>query len=566
MPALSVVVPSVGRASVREAVGSVLASAEHSGADVEVIVAWQGDGLPELPDGVAVVRALAAGVAVARNTGLDHARAPIVGFIDDDEVADPGWVEGVLRAFAAPQVVAAFGQVLPLDSRGAPYCEIRFGAPRVIRGRRLPPWEAGTGGNMAFRRAGLMALGGFDRRLGQGTPSRSGEDTDAIARLQAAGVPIALRPDMVVRHPTKVAGELLASRRPYGRGMGALARRQASPLLVAHFAIGSLWALREALRQRSGALARELAQTVWGWLEGALAPDRWQAPLGLLAAAPREVADAFAHGPVRGLPVPRAGSLRLAYACGDGLVLRVRTGEGERHARALAVQRALAGHPGVPRVRAAADDGEAQWVLEERVPGGPPSGSWWGPAVAWLSALAATGQSRAGDGEWWAGARERLPRAVAGAWAGLVSDALAVVADLPAGPALGDARPANLRFSSGAVGAADWAEAEADAVVGLDLVNLAATAGGRPRADPLLALLAGGEPPAGPLRAPLAALGVGPDALPALVVVTVAHHVDAEARRRAALGAVPPGRATYSDLFERVAPRARSMVGRPAAH
>jgi hypothetical protein len=545
----------------------VLESARRSGADIEVIVAWQGDGRPDVPDGVAVVQALAAGVAVARNAGLARARAPLVGFIDDDEVADPGWVEGVLRAFAAPQVAAAFGQVLPLDSRGTPYCEIRFDAPQLIRGRRLPPWEAGTGGNMAFRRAGLIALGGFDRRLGQGTPSRSGEDTDAIARLQAAGVPIALRPDMIVRHPTKLAGEQLASRRPYGRGMGALARRQASPLLAAHFAVGSLWALREVLRQRSGALARELVETLWGWLEGALAPDRWHAPLRLLAQAPPELADAFAHGPVRGLPVPHTGPLRLAYACDDALVLRVRTGDGERRALALAAQRALAGHPGVPRVHAATDDGVAQWVLEDGVPGRPPRRDWWGPAVAWLGALAGTDRGRTGDGAWWGRARERLPHAVAGTWAGLVRDALAVVADLPAGPALGDARPANLRFHGEAVGAADWAEAEADAVVGLDLVTLAATAGGgRPHADPLLALLEGRDPPAGPLRAPLAALGVGPEALPALIVVVAAHHVEAEARRRAALGAVPPGPPTYNDLFERVAPRARPLVGHPAAH
>jgi hypothetical protein len=553
-PELSVVVPSVGRGTVGAAVASVLESARRCGAAVEVIVAWQSADAPELPAGVVVVPALAAGVSVARNAGLAAARAPLVGYVDDDEVAEPGWCAGILSAFADPQVQAAFGQVLPLDAEGLPYCEIRFDAPRIVRGRRRPPWEIGTGGNMAFRRAALLALGGFDVRLGQGTPSRSGEDTDAIARLQASGALIALRPDMVVRHPTKTPGEQLASRRPYGRGMGALTRRQGSPVLAAHFAVACFWALREIVRLGSRARTRELAQTVWGWLEGMLAPDRWQAPAAVPERAPAEVRAAIGTRVPRGEPVAPGGPLRLRYACGDDLVLHVRTGDPQARSRALAAQRRLDGQPGVPRVLAAADDGAAQWVLEERVRGEPPATGSWEAATAWLAGLAAAGGGRTRDGGWWAWAMEALPR-----WSAGVRDALEIVGDLPAGPALGDARPHNLRG-----GATDWAGAVPDAPVGFDLVTLALTSpDGRPHADALAALLAGREPPAGPLLSRLEALGGPRPAVPALALVTAAHQAEVEARRRAEpAGPLPPAR--FAALLAR-APAFEGSVA-PTAH
>ena len=190
--------------------------------------------------------ALAAGVSLARNVGLARATAPLVAFVDDDEIVDPGWVAAVVRGFADPSIAAAFGQVLPLDDAGEPFCEIRFDRPAVVRGHRRAPWDIGTGGNMAFRREVLLGLRGFDVRLGSGTPSRSGEDADIIARLLAGGAAIALRPDMVVLHPTKSSGELLASRRPYARGMGVLARRRRSPLLAAHFAFGRVLGARRS--------------------------------------------------------------------------------------------------------------------------------------------------------------------------------------------------------------------------------------------------------------------------------------------------------------------------------
>jgi glycosyl transferase family 2 len=343
-----VVVPSLGRPSVRAAVASVLASAEHAGAPVEVIVGWQGAEPPVLPSPARAVPALAAGISFARNAGLAAARAPIVAFIDDDELADLGWVAGVLEAFADPRVDAAFGQVLPFEPGAEPYCEIRHDALKLVRGTRRPPWEVGTGGNMAYRRSALESLGGFDVRLGQGTAARSAEDTDVIARLQTSGATLALSPRMVVFHPVKSAAERLASRRPYGRGMGTITRRERSPRLVTHFAVGCFWALRALVAEPSWGRAHELVDTVRGWTEGVLNGDRWHAPPVVVTRAPAPVAEALAGRPVRGLPVD--GDQELRYACGDDLLLRVRPGNGALPAGA----------------RAAALSAGATWVLEER--------------------------------------------------------------------------------------------------------------------------------------------------------------------------------------------------------
>ena len=240
-------------------------------------------------------------------------------FVDDDETVEPGWVAGVLGAFADQRVDAALGQVLPGGGAGIPYCEIRIDAPRLMRGRRRAPWDIGTGGNMALRRRALLALGGFDARLGVGTPARSGEDADVIARLQDAGALIAAWPDMVVRHPTKPVAEVRASRRPYGRGMGVLAPAAGCrPCSSSTSSARPDWALRAVVAQRSGRRARELAETALGWAAGVLAADRWDAPVELVACAPQALRDALGERRLRGLPVARRGDLHFVVRGGHG--------------------------------------------------------------------------------------------------------------------------------------------------------------------------------------------------------------------------------------------------------
>jgi GT2 family glycosyltransferase len=67
----------------------------------------------------------------------------------------------------------------------------------------------------------MRELGGYDCRLGPGSPSGAGEDIDLIYRLLRAGATIRYSPTVLVRHERVAADRRRATRRSYGRGIGA---------------------------------------------------------------------------------------------------------------------------------------------------------------------------------------------------------------------------------------------------------------------------------------------------------------------------------------------------------
>ena len=121
----------------------------------------------------------------------------------------------------APDAVT--GPVLPLgpETPGLYAVSSRISSsPADFAGRALP-WLVGTGGNFAARRDWLLRVGGFDERLGAGSPGGSGEDMDLLYRLLRAGARIRYEPRAVVFHERQPRDRRLASRSAYGRGIGA---------------------------------------------------------------------------------------------------------------------------------------------------------------------------------------------------------------------------------------------------------------------------------------------------------------------------------------------------------
>ncbi len=114
-----------------------------------------------------------ANISAARNAGLALAAGEVVAFLDDDAVPEPTWLSRLTAPFADPRVVAATGFVR--GRNGISYqwraCEVdALGQDHPLAvpdGTSLHPGHATRavktqGTNCAFRRADLLAIGGFD--------------------------------------------------------------------------------------------------------------------------------------------------------------------------------------------------------------------------------------------------------------------------------------------------------------------------------------------------------------------------------------------------------------------
>lgn len=159
------------------------------------------------------VKALRPGLSRSRNRALAEARGEIVAFTHDDAEADPGWVDGLVRAFDDPGVQAATGPVLPreLITRGQEWFDdLGWTHPCWYRQVVFEPgdWSAGlmpgAGANMAFRRSFLVSRGGFDELLGSGTATGGGDDTEAFLAVLQAGGKVVYTPEAVVRHRHRI--------------------------------------------------------------------------------------------------------------------------------------------------------------------------------------------------------------------------------------------------------------------------------------------------------------------------------------------------------------------------
>lgn len=135
------------------------------------------------------------GRPIARNTAVRRARelgGDWLAFIDDDEVADPGWVRELVaaaRRFAAPVVS---GHTRPQYPDEAPewFAE--------ANGQQPPTGVAGSAVRTFSTSNVLLDLSLFDdpdRWFDESLAGHSGEDSDLARRLRLAGVAMVLAPD-----------------------------------------------------------------------------------------------------------------------------------------------------------------------------------------------------------------------------------------------------------------------------------------------------------------------------------------------------------------------------------
>ncbi|MGY1670995.1 glycosyltransferase family 2 protein [Geodermatophilus sp. SYSU D00710] len=184
---------------------------------------------------VRYVREPRQGLDWARNRALVEAKTRIIAYTDDDVLVHPGWVDGILRAYAEePSAVAVTGLIIPaeLSTPAQIYFEGRGGFGRGFERRCFlgktaeagAPIDvglgaAGSGANMALLRDAALELGGFDVALDVGTPSGGGGDLEMFLRVVSAGHLLVYEPTAVVRHRHRRTMEELA-RQKRGDGTG----------------------------------------------------------------------------------------------------------------------------------------------------------------------------------------------------------------------------------------------------------------------------------------------------------------------------------------------------------
>ena len=153
---------------------------------------------------------------VARNFGIEHARGDVVCFVDDDVVAPPGWLAGLMEVYESDEQAAGVGgPVLPME---------RYPEPTSDSGRRSVPTmtfygyrrstfdctldgAAATpmlqGCNMSFRRSVFDEAGLFDPNY---TGSTYYEDNDFQYRVTRLGHKLVATPNAPVWHGTASEG------------------------------------------------------------------------------------------------------------------------------------------------------------------------------------------------------------------------------------------------------------------------------------------------------------------------------------------------------------------------
>lgn len=196
-PRVSVIVPAYNAAwSIERTIASILAQAMR---DFELIVI--DDGSTDATDAavrraarddsrVRVVRQANRGLAGARNRGIQEACAPLAAPIDADDIWEPDYLSRMVEALDSyPSAPFAFAYHFRMDEHDRPLPSPRHAKPpRHDFAGLLSMNSVGCGSAAVFRRAEMVAAGGYDETLAA-RAGRGAEDWKLVLALAAKGAP-----------------------------------------------------------------------------------------------------------------------------------------------------------------------------------------------------------------------------------------------------------------------------------------------------------------------------------------------------------------------------------------
>lgn len=165
---------------------------DNGSSDETVAIAeqWQ-DRLP----GLRIVAAdEKAGLPYARNVGSRAATGRILAFCDADDVADPGWLAGLLAGTREADIVGGRLDLEALNDDRSRYWR-GFSGEELWRPTALGHLPYAVGANFAVRRPTFEAVGGCDEAF-----VACSDDIDLSWRIQFSGGTLTFREDAVMHY------------------------------------------------------------------------------------------------------------------------------------------------------------------------------------------------------------------------------------------------------------------------------------------------------------------------------------------------------------------------------
>jgi len=222
-PVASIVVPTHARPARLARLLESLAGQSVPPERVEIVIVDDGSPADARPDGTALpgnarlLRQRQQGPATARNAGASVAGGAMLAFIDDDCVAEPGWLEALLKAHAERPLDLLGGTTLNglPDNLFSDVAESLLGFFDADERRAGRPLGFVASNNIACAREAFTRMGGFDTSF----PLAAGEDRAFCRSWQTRIGALSRVPDARVEHfHAHGPGSFWRQQHNYGRG------------------------------------------------------------------------------------------------------------------------------------------------------------------------------------------------------------------------------------------------------------------------------------------------------------------------------------------------------------
>lgn len=198
-----------------------------------------------------VLQTFTPGNSAGRNLALRYAHGELLLFTDDDCYVERRFVREWLAVFSNERLGYASGMITPHDRRYSMLGCTEQAIEEPIPPRHFMRRGLIAGSNMAFTRACLDEVGGFDERFGAGTPF-AGEEWDVALRASAKGWAGGYFPQPRVSHDHRRAEDESRQRLLfYDYGAGAVYAKNTFRLrgrIFSHYARELRW-LRDRTRR-----------------------------------------------------------------------------------------------------------------------------------------------------------------------------------------------------------------------------------------------------------------------------------------------------------------------------